>query len=150
MLDLCIFLSWFRESNIMDSVLMMICLLQTQLSTLKDVNWCTRVMWIIMMFLISCLNSHSDGTHSLQRILWWTSDVLLNFSKSIPIKKTNLSTSWKTWGWINFKQIVIFGWTIPGCMAGALMLTYSFLCFAMGFHVNLFRPYLAFYKILEF
>ncbi len=29
---------------------------------------------------ISCLDSHSDGTHSLQRIHLWASDVLLNFS----------------------------------------------------------------------
>ncbi len=27
-------------------------------------------LWIIVMFLISCLDSHSDGTHSLQRIHW--------------------------------------------------------------------------------
>ncbi len=26
---------------------------------------------------ISCLDSHSDGTHSLQRIHWWASDVML-------------------------------------------------------------------------
>ncbi len=31
---------------------------------------------------ISCLDSHSDGTHSLQRIHWWASDVMLNFSNS--------------------------------------------------------------------
>ncbi len=36
---------------------------------------------------ISCLNSHSDGTHSLQRIHWWASDVMLNFSKSVVMKK---------------------------------------------------------------
>ncbi len=36
---------------------------------------------------ISCLTSHSDGTHSLQRIHWWVSDVLLNLSKFVPIKK---------------------------------------------------------------
>ncbi len=28
---------------------------------------------------ISCLDSHSDGTHSLQRIHWCTSDVMLNY-----------------------------------------------------------------------
>ncbi len=28
---------------------------------------------------ISCLDSHSDGTHSLQRIHWWAGDVMLNF-----------------------------------------------------------------------
>ncbi len=27
---------------------------------------------------ISCLGSHSDGTHSLQRIHWWANDVMLN------------------------------------------------------------------------
>ncbi len=32
---------------------------------------------------ISCLVSHSDGTHSLQRAI----DVMLNYSKSVPLKK---------------------------------------------------------------
>ncbi len=36
---------------------------------------------------ISCLNSHSDGTHTLQRIHWLANDVLLNFSKSVLKKK---------------------------------------------------------------
>ncbi len=27
---------------------------------------------------ISCLDSHSDGTHSLQRIHWWLSNIMLN------------------------------------------------------------------------
>ncbi len=31
---------------------------------------------------ISCLDSHSDGTHSLQSIHWRTSDAMLHFSKS--------------------------------------------------------------------
>ncbi len=34
----------------------------------------------------SGLDSHSDGTHSLQRIHWWASDAMLHFSKSILIK----------------------------------------------------------------
>ncbi len=36
---------------------------------------------------ISCLESHSDGTHSLQRIHWWASDAMLHFSKSALMKK---------------------------------------------------------------
>ncbi len=36
---------------------------------------------------ISCLDSHSDGTHSLQRIHCWASDVKLNFSNSVLMKK---------------------------------------------------------------
>ncbi len=35
---------------------------------------------------ISYLDSHSDGTHSLQRIHWWASDVMLLFSKSVQMK----------------------------------------------------------------
>ncbi len=33
-------------------------------------------LWIIVF--IRCLDTHSDGTHSLQRIHWWASDVMLN------------------------------------------------------------------------
>ncbi len=37
---------------------------------------------------ISCLDSHSDGTHLLQRIHWWASDLMLNLSKSAIICKS--------------------------------------------------------------
>ncbi len=37
--------------------------------------------------LISCLDSRSDGTHSLQSIHWRASDVRLHFSKSVYMKK---------------------------------------------------------------
>ncbi len=40
---------------------------------------CSRVDYI------SAVWTHSDGTHSLQRIHWWASDVKLNFS--VPMKK---------------------------------------------------------------
>ncbi len=53
-----------------------------QLFTSQDVNWWTGVVWItcgLLMFLISCLDSHSDGTHSLQRIYWLASDGMLRF-----------------------------------------------------------------------
>ncbi len=36
---------------------------------------------------ISSLDTHSDGTHSLQRIHWWASNVMLHFSKPFQIKK---------------------------------------------------------------
>ncbi len=35
---------------------------------------------------ISCFDSHSDGTHSLQRIHWWASDGKPNLSKSVLMK----------------------------------------------------------------
>ncbi len=60
---------------------------------------------------ISCLDSHSDGTHSLQRIHWWASDVILqvDFSKSVLVEKQTLS--WMAWGWVHIQQIFIIGWT---------------------------------------
>ncbi len=52
--------------------------------------WFTLVMWIIIIdycdVFISCLDSHSDGTHS-QHCHRWASDVMLNISKSILIAK---------------------------------------------------------------
>ncbi len=38
--------------------------------------WCLSVVW-----------THSDGTHSLQRMHRWAGDVILHFSKSLLMKK---------------------------------------------------------------
>ncbi len=35
---------------------------------------------------ISCLDSHSDGTCSLQWIHWSARDIMVNFSRSVHIK----------------------------------------------------------------
>ncbi len=43
---------------------------------------------------ISCLDSCSDGTHSLQMIHWWASDVMLHFSKFVSVAQTNLLLGW--------------------------------------------------------
>ncbi len=48
--------------------------------------WCRLLVEYCDVF-ISCLDSHSDGTHSLQRTHWWASDVMLHFSKSILMNK---------------------------------------------------------------
>ncbi len=63
--------------------------------------------------VIRCLDSHSDGTHSLQRIHWWASDAMLNFSKSVTVKKQTIS--WMAWGWVHFQKMFIFG-----CILGPL------------------------------
>ncbi len=55
---------------------------------------------------ISCLDSHYDGTHSLQRIHWSESDA--TFLQICSDEETNSSTSWMAWG-----QIFIFGRAIP-------------------------------------
>ncbi len=57
-------------------------------------EWCGLLVDYCDVF-ISCLDSHSDGTHSLQRIHWWASHVVLHFSKSVPMKKeTHLYLGW--------------------------------------------------------
>ncbi len=52
-------------------------LTNTQLWTYKTLidglEWCGLLVDYCDVF-ISCLDSHSDGTHSLQRIHWWASD----------------------------------------------------------------------------
>ncbi len=49
---------------------------------------------------ISCLDSNSDGAHSLQRIHWWASDLMLNFSKSLLMKKQGDAFSANLYFWV--------------------------------------------------
>ncbi len=61
------------------------------------------------LFFKSAVWTYSDGTHSLQRIHWWASDVWLNLSKSVLMKKqTYLHLEWP-----EGEQSFNFGWTIP-------------------------------------
>ncbi len=61
-----------------------------------------------------CLDSHSDGTHSLQRIHWWASDVMLHFSKSVPMKKqTHLHLGWPDCVSTFSENVGSFWWSIP-------------------------------------
>ncbi len=41
-------------------------------------------------FILFYCWTHSDGIHSLQMIHWWTTDVMLNFSKSVSMRKQTL------------------------------------------------------------
>ncbi len=66
--------------------------------------------WICVNYcdvFISCLDSHSDGTHSLHRIHWWASDVILHFSKSVLINN-GLRMSRSS---ANFNFWVNYSWT---------------------------------------
>ncbi len=92
------------------------CLLKMLIDGLE---WCGLLVDYCDVF-ISCLDSHSDGTHSLQSIRCWASDGMLHFSKSD--EETNSSTSWMTWGWAHFQQMFIFGWTIPFCFSSKCIL----------------------------
>ncbi len=85
-----------------------ICFLQIQVFTSQDINLWTRIVCHCDVF-ISCLDSHSDGTHSLQGIHWWASDIMLHFSKSVPMKKqTHLHLAWHD-GDYNFSKCSFLG-----------------------------------------
>ncbi len=53
----------------------------------------TQLLHNIVIFFISYLNSHSDGTHSLQKLHWWASDVV-TFLQICSGEETNSFTSW--------------------------------------------------------
>ncbi len=54
-------------------------------------------------------NKHSDGTHSQQRIHWWASDLMLNFSKSAQMKKqTHLFLEWPESEYIYHKLFIFW------------------------------------------
>ncbi len=69
----------------------------------------SRVDYVCDFFFISCLDSNSGCTHSLQRIQWWASIFKLNLFKPVLMKKQ----IHHGWGWIHVQLIFIFGWTIP-------------------------------------
>ncbi len=73
-------------------------------------DWCQLLVDYCDVF-ISCLDSHSNGTHSLQRVHWWASDVNLNFSKSVLMNKQAQFGCPE--GEYIFSKFVFFGWTIP-------------------------------------
>ncbi len=61
---------------------------------------------------ISCLDSHSDGTHSLQWIHWWVSDVML--IKPIYIldglRVSIFSANFHFWLNVNLLDLNVFHW----------------------------------------
>ncbi len=65
-------------------------------------DWSYRLLVDYCVVFISCLKSHSHGTHSMQRCF-------AKFLQICPDEETNFSTFWTAWKWANFH----FGWTIP-------------------------------------
>ncbi len=74
---------WLKKLQL-NTLIMDLFLTDMQVFTSQDNKWWNGVVWIVMFF-ISCLDSHSDGTHLLQRMHFWASDVMLNLSKSVPM-----------------------------------------------------------------
>ncbi len=64
---------------------------------------------------ISCLGSHSDGTHSLQRIQWWASNVMLNFSFFSIKKHILLHLGWPEDEYIFSIFFIYFLWVNYSC-----------------------------------
>jgi len=63
----------------------------TQLFLSQDVNQCATVVWITYYCVfIRCLDSHSDGTHSLHWIHCWSSKYNAKFIKICSDEETNI------------------------------------------------------------
>ncbi len=80
-------------------------------------------MWITDQLFLSAVWTHSDGTHSLQRVHWCASAAMLNFSKSFKkkhpyildgLKVSTLSAN--TIFWMNYSFKVMF----PGSVTRAI------------------------------
>ncbi len=90
-----------------------ICVLQTcsfslHKTIIDGLEWCGLLVDYCDVF-ISCLDSHSDGTHSLQSIHCWASGIMIHFSKSFKWRNKLIYISD-----VNV-HIFIFRWTIPLC-----------------------------------
>ncbi len=88
MLYLCIFLSWFRRDDFFHWRKQYY-RFNNRFVSYKHAAFhftrCKLMDWSGVYYcdvFISCLDSHSDSTHSLQSIHWWTSDAMLHFSTS--------------------------------------------------------------------
>ncbi len=93
-----------QQFTLKNALMMDLFLTNTQLfsihKTLIDglMDWLTGLVWIVMF--LSGVWTHSDGTHSLQRIHWSASDVMLHFPKSD--EEINVCTSWMAWWRVHF------------------------------------------------
>ncbi len=96
-----------------------------QLFTSQDVNWWTGVMWTTcgLLWCFYQLFGLSFWRHPFtaedQLVSKWCNAKFLQICSD---EETNSSTSWMAWRWVNFQQMLIFGWTIP------LMLLFSARC----------------------
>ncbi len=79
---------------------------------------------------ISCLDSHSDGTHSLQSIHCWASVVMLHFSRSVLMNY-----------WLNYSIKSVSLWHWPYAIQQVLSSQYLWNRFSFFIHfcVTLFK-----------
>ncbi len=82
----------------------------TRFCTSQDIN-CGLDSCGLLWCFHQLFQTHFDGTHSMQIIHWWASDAMLNFTKSVLMKKNSISRMACVWK--HFQQIFIFGWISP-------------------------------------
>ncbi len=65
-------------------------------------------LWMIILIFVSAVWTHSDGTHSLQRMHCWASNLMLYFSKSVLMKKqTHLHLGWREGEYVVMKIVFL-------------------------------------------
>ncbi len=90
-------------------------------------NW-SRVDVDVVWCFISCMNSHFDGTHSLQWIHWWTGDIMLN----LMIRRNKLMYILDGL-WVS--RFSFFGWIIPLI----IIIIIHFICNASFLHSRRYK-----------
>ncbi len=80
---LCITFSWKQQFEVRNALMLDLFLIKQPFIAGQEL--CGFLVDYCDVF-ISCLDSHSDGTHSLQRFCCWLRDVMLHFSKSVQMK----------------------------------------------------------------
>ncbi len=97
------FSSGFQTKN----VLIVLFITNMQLFSSQDVNWLTGVMWIICWLLWCFYQQFVLSVWCLTAPIRWpiVSDVMLNFSKSVQIKKQ----TWMAWGSVNVSKYYFLG-----------------------------------------
>ncbi len=117
-LDLFLFLSWFRWEDFhwwlylsqkqwfeVKNALMGSFITNILLFALQDVKYWTGVTVDYYDIFISCLDSHSGGTHSLQRIHWWA---MMSCYFSPNLFRWRNKLSWPEGEYIFSKKIKLF------------------------------------------
>ncbi len=100
-------------------------------------DWsCVDFLWNIVMFFISCLDSHSHGTHSLQMTYWWVSDVMIHLFKSFLMKmQTHLHLVYPETEWIFSKYTFLANYSFKSSYA----INSSYNCFSVSESRILYR-----------
>ncbi len=105
---------WIEDLQFIIALMMDLFLRNRQIFASQDINWWTGVVWITygLLWCFYQLFGLSFWRHPFTAedplVSKWCNATFLQIWW-----RNTLSASWMAWGWVQFQQIKIFGWTIP-------------------------------------